>query len=59
VCSDGSILELLEVRPATRKAFRARDFQNGYPAGENIRWVRTPEDQAADPEKYNSRTAKV
>jgi methionyl-tRNA formyltransferase len=57
-CFDGSILELVEVQPATRKAFRARDFQNGYP-GETIRWVRTPEDQAADPEKYNSRAAKA
>ena len=54
VCYDGSILELLELQPATRKAFRARDFQNGYP-GETIRWIKTPEDQAADPEKYNSR----
>jgi methionyl-tRNA formyltransferase len=54
VCGDGSILELVEVQPATRKAFRARDFQNGYP-GETIRWVPTPEDQASDPEKYNSR----
>jgi methionyl-tRNA formyltransferase len=58
VCFDGSILELVEVQPATRKAFRARDFQNGYP-GETIRWVRTPADQAADPEKYNSRAAKA
>jgi methionyl-tRNA formyltransferase len=57
ICGDGSILELLEVQPATRKAFRARDFQNGYP-GETIRWVRTPEDQVSDPEKYNSRAAK-
>jgi methionyl-tRNA formyltransferase len=57
-CFDGSILELVMVQPATRKAFRARDFQNGYP-GETIRWVRTPEDQAADPEKYNSRAAKA
>jgi hypothetical protein len=54
VCGDGSILELVEVQPATRKAFRARDFQNGYP-GETIRWVRTAEGQALDPEKYNSR----
>jgi hypothetical protein len=51
---DGSVLELLQVQPATRKAFRARDFQNGYP-GETIRWVETPEDQKDDPEKYNSR----
>jgi len=54
VCHDGSILELLEVQPATRKAFPARDFKNGYP-GETIRWVKTPKDQAVDPEKYNSR----
>jgi len=58
VCYDGSILELLQVQPATRKAFRARDFLNGYP-GEEVRWVRTPDDQVADPEKYNSRAAKV
>ncbi|GKY98766.1 hypothetical protein MPSEU_000832800 [Mayamaea pseudoterrestris] len=39
VCGDGSILELLEVRPVTRRAFPARDFQNGYP-NEVIRWVK-------------------
>jgi methionyl-tRNA formyltransferase len=54
VCYDGSILELLAVQPATRKAFAARDFQNGYP-GETIRWVKTPADQLKDPAKYNSR----
>jgi methionyl-tRNA formyltransferase len=37
-CHDGSVLEVLRVHPATRKAFAARDFQNGYP-GETIRWV--------------------
>jgi methionyl-tRNA formyltransferase len=37
-CGDGSILELLVVQPPTRRAFPARDFQNGYP-GETIRWV--------------------
>jgi methionyl-tRNA formyltransferase len=37
-CGDGSVLELLEVQPPTRRAFPARDFQNGYP-GETIRWV--------------------
>jgi methionyl-tRNA formyltransferase len=41
VCVDGSIMELLQVQPATRKAFPARDFQNGYP-GETIRWIKTP-----------------
>ena len=42
VCHDGSVLELLQVQPATRKSFPARDFQNGYP-GETIRWVKPPE----------------
>lgn len=41
VCFDGSVLELVTVQPATRKAFPARDFQNGYP-GETIRWVKPP-----------------
>jgi len=41
VCYDGSVLELLQVQPATRKSFPARDFQNGYP-GEVIRWVKPP-----------------
>jgi len=41
VCHDGSVLELLQVQPATRKSFPARDFQNGYP-GETIRWVKPP-----------------
>ena len=36
VCHDGSILELIRVQPATKNAFPARDFQNGYP-GETIR----------------------
>lgn len=43
VCGDGSVLELLEVCPATRRPCRARDFYNGY-RGEVIRWVRPPED---------------
>ena len=47
VCHDGSILELLRVQPATRKAFPARDFQNGYP-GETIRWVPPPSPKVAD-----------
>ena len=38
VCGDGSVLELLEVQPATKRAFPAKDFQNGYP-GEVIRWI--------------------
>jgi len=46
-CGDGSVLELLIVQPATRKAFPARDFQNGYP-GETIRWVRPPVEEESD-----------
>jgi methionyl-tRNA formyltransferase len=45
VCGDGTTLELLQVQPATRKEFPARDFQNGYP-GETIRWIQTPGDNA-------------
>lgn len=37
-CYDGSILELLIVQPVTKKAFPARDFQNGYP-NQIIRWI--------------------
>ncbi len=42
-CFDGSVLELLKVQPATKKAFAARDLQNGYP-GETLRWIRQLED---------------
>jgi methionyl-tRNA formyltransferase len=42
-CFDGSVLELLKVQPATKKAFAARDLQNGYP-GETLRWIRQIKD---------------
>lgn len=42
VCGDGSILELLEVQPVTRKAMDAKSFVNGL-RGEVIRWVKMPE----------------
>jgi methionyl-tRNA formyltransferase len=42
VCGDGSILELLEVQPVTRKAMDAKSFVNGL-RGEIIRWVKMPE----------------
>jgi len=38
VCYDGSVLELTTVQPATRKAFPARDLQNGYPNVE-LHWI--------------------
>lgn len=54
-CHDGSILELITVQPATRKAFRARDLQNGYP-GETLEWMKTPEDAKENANKYSSRS---
>lgn len=44
-CFDGSVLELLKVQPATKKAFPARDLQNGYP-GETIRWTQHQEEES-------------
>jgi methionyl-tRNA formyltransferase len=44
VCGDGSVLEVLQLKPATKKAFSARDFQNGFP-NETIRWVRPPTEE--------------
>lgn len=41
-CYDGSVLELVEVQPPTKRPFPARDFQNGYP-DETIRWVHPDE----------------
>lgn len=43
ICFDGSILELITVQPATRRAFPARDLQNGYP-GATLRWTKGPAD---------------
>ena len=41
VCGDGSILELLEVQPVTRKVMDAKSFCNGL-RGEKIRWAQAP-----------------
>jgi methionyl-tRNA formyltransferase len=41
-CYDGSVLELVEVQPPTKRPFPARDFQNGYP-DETICWVHPDE----------------
>lgn len=43
VCGDGSVLELLRVQPAGKKAMDAKSFINGYP-NKTIRWVK-PEEQ--------------
>jgi len=42
VCGDGSVLELLQVQPATKKAMDAKSFVNGM-RGAKIRWVQMPE----------------
>lgn len=44
VCGDGSLLELLQVQPLTRKAMDARSFVNGL-RGERLRWVEMPESE--------------
>ena len=38
VCFDGSVLELLEVQPATKKVMDAKSFVNGL-QGQTVRWV--------------------
>jgi len=43
VCGDGSVLELLKVQPATRKAMDAKSFVNGL-RGERLRWIKMDEE---------------
>lgn len=43
VCADGSILELLMVQPATKKAMDARSFANGRMRNQTVRWVKASE----------------
>mmetsp|Transcript_27408 Transcript_27408/g.58206 ORF Transcript_27408/g.58206 Transcript_27408/m.58206 type:complete len:431 (-) Transcript_27408:330-1622(-) len=38
VCSDGSVLEMLKVQPATRNVMDAKSFVNGL-QGRNVRWL--------------------
>jgi len=45
VCGDGSVLELLEVQPVTRKLMDAKSFANGL-RGRTLRWVKGPEPAA-------------
>ena len=42
VCGDGSVLELLQIQPVTRKAMDAKSFVNGL-RGERLRWVKSPD----------------
>lgn len=39
VCSDGSVLEMLKVQPATKKVMDAKSFVNGL-QGRTVRWLR-------------------
>ena len=39
ICYDGSILELLQVQPATRKVMDAKSFVNGL-QGQSLKWVK-------------------
>ena len=39
VCYDGSVLELLQVQPATRKVMDAKSFVNGL-QGQSLKWVK-------------------
>ncbi|CAJ1949600.1 unnamed protein product [Cylindrotheca closterium] len=41
VCSDGSVLEINRLQPATRKPMDALSFVNGL-NGKTVRWVKTP-----------------
>lgn len=43
VCGDGSVLELLQVQPVTRKAMDAKSFVNGL-RGKKLKWVEMPEE---------------
>ena len=45
VCHDGSVLEALQVQPATKKAMDAKSFINGM-RGQTLRWVEMPEDES-------------
>ena len=47
VCGDGSVLELLQVQPVTRKAMDAKSFVNGL-RGKSLRWVKMPEPESEE-----------
>lgn len=43
MCGDGSVLELLDVQPPTKKMMDAKSFVNGL-KGAEVRWIETPEE---------------
>jgi methionyl-tRNA formyltransferase len=42
VCGDGSVLEILQLQPITRKMMDAKSFVNGL-RGKTLQWVKSPE----------------
>ena len=42
VCHDGTVLEVLELQPVTKKVMDAKSFVNGL-RGRQVKWVETPE----------------
>jgi len=42
VCGDGSVLEIFQLQPVTRKVMDAKSFVNGL-RGRTLQWVKTPE----------------
>jgi methionyl-tRNA formyltransferase len=48
-CHDGSVLELLQVQPNTKKVMDAKSFVNGL-RGQTIAWVEMPEEPEATTE---------
>jgi methionyl-tRNA formyltransferase len=47
VCGDGSVLEVAQLQPATKKAMDAKSFVNGL-RGQTVRWVKTPDPENED-----------
>lgn len=50
VCADGSVLEMLQVQPATRKVMDAKSFVNGL-QGQTVRWLSGLESEIANAKK--------
>ncbi len=42
VCSDGTVLEIMELQPVTKKVMDAKSFVNGL-RGREVKWVITPD----------------
>lgn len=46
VCRDGSVLEVMQLQPVTKKVMDAKSFVNGL-QGQTVRWVEMPEEDEA------------